>query len=50
MKILTPNKLLARLSVLLAQTKLINNSYKLKDEIRHNKITKKHYSNLIRSL
>ena len=48
-KILTPNKLLSRLPVLLAQIKAGNNSYKLKNEIRqilyllyqHNKITKK---------
>ena len=46
-KILTPNKLLSRLPVLLAQIKAGNNSYKLKNEIRqilyllyqHNKIT-----------
>ena len=55
---LTPNKLLTRLSVLLAQTKAGNNSYKLKNEIRqilyllfhHNKITKKLYNTLIKSL
>ena len=49
LKILTPNKLLTRLLILLAQTKAGNNSYKLKNEIRqilhflyqHNKITKK---------
>ena len=48
-KILTPNKLLTRLPMLLAQIKTGNNSYKLKYEIRkilyllyqHNKITKK---------
>ena len=47
--ILTPNKLLARLPILLAQIKARNNSYKFKNEIRqilyllyqHNKITKK---------
>ena len=49
MKILTPNKLLTRLPILLAQIKARNNSYKLKNEItqilyylyHHNKITKK---------
>ena len=49
LKILTPNKLLTRLPILLAQIKAGNNSYKLKNEIRqilyllyqHNKITKK---------
>ena len=49
LKILTPNKLLTRLPILLAQAKAGNNSYKLKNEIRqilyllyqHNKITKK---------
>ena len=48
LKILTPNKLLTRLPILLAQTKAGNNSYNLKNEIRqilhllyqHNKITK----------
>ena len=34
LKIITPNKLLARLSPLLAQIKAGNNSYKLKIEIR----------------
>ena len=34
LKILTPNELLTRLSVLLAQMKAGNNSYKLKNEIR----------------
>ena len=49
LKILTPNKLLTRLPILLAQIKAGNNSYKLKNEIRQilyllyqdNKITKK---------
>ena len=49
LKILTPNKLLTLLPVLLVQIKPGNNSYKLKNEIkqilylhyRHNKITKK---------
>ena len=57
-KILTPNKLLTRLPILLAQIKAGNNSYKLKNEIgqilyllyQHNKITKKVYNNLIKSL
>ena len=57
-KILTPNKLLTRLVILLAQIKTENNSYKLKNEIRkilyflsqHDKITKKVYNNLIKSL
>ena len=56
--VLTPNKLLTRLSILLTQIKAGNNSYKLNNEIRqilsslhqHNKITKKVYNNLIRSL
>ena len=58
LKILTPNKLLTRLSILIVQIKAGNNSYKLKNEIRqiphllyqHNKITKKVYNNLIKSL
>ena len=58
LKILTPNKLLTRLPILLAQRKAGINSYKLKSEIRqilyllleHNKITKKLYNNLIKSL
>ena len=57
-KILTPNKLLARLPKLLAQIKVGNNSYKLKNKIRqilyllhqHNKIAKTPYNNLIKSL
>ena len=57
-KFLTPNKLLTRLSILLAQTKARNNSNKLKNEIRqilyhffqHSKITKKIYNNLIKLL
>ena len=56
--ILTPNKLLNRLPILLAQIKAGNNSKKLNSEIRqilyhlyqHNKITKKVYNNLIKSL
>ena len=58
LKVLTPNKLLTRLPLFLAQIKAGNNSYKLKNEIRqilyllhqHNKITKKIYNNLIKSL
>ena len=57
LKILTPNKLLNRIPVLLAQIKARHNSCKLKNKIRHmlyllyqhNKITKKLY-NLIKSL
>ena len=57
-KILTPNKPLTRHPVSLAQIKAENSSYKLKNEIRqityllfqHNKITKKLYNNLIKSL
>ena len=49
LKILTPNKLLPRFPVFLAQIKPRNNSQKLKEEIRqilcllyqHNKINKK---------
>ena len=49
LKILTPNKLLTRLPILLAQIKAENNSCKLKNQIRqilyllyqHQKITKK---------
>ena len=54
LKILTPNKLLTRFSILLAQIKAGNNSYKLNNEIRQtlylfyqlNKISKKVYNNL----
>ena len=57
LKILTPNKLLTRLPIFLAQIKAGNNSYNLKNEIRkilyllhqHNKITKKVYNKLIKS-
>ena len=53
LKILTPNKLLTRLPILLAQIKAGNNPYNLKNEIRqilhllyqHNKIIKKIYNN-----
>ena len=58
LNILTPNKLLTRLPIILAQMKAGNNSYKLKNEIRQilnllyqrSKITKKVYNNLIKSL
>ena len=58
LKILTPNKLLTRLPILLAQKKAENISYELKNEIgqiiyllyQHNKITKKVYNNLMKSL
>ena len=57
-KNLTRNDVLTRLPMLLAQIKAGNSSYKLKNEIRqilyllyqHNKITKKVYNNLIKSL
>ena len=57
-KILTPNKLLTRLPIILAQIKAGNNSYKLKSETRkmlyllhqHNKITENVYNNLMKSL
>ena len=57
LKILTTNKFLARLPILLAQIKTGNNSYKLKMEIKqvlyllyqHDKIAKKVYNNLIKS-
>ena len=57
LKILTQNKLLTRLPILLAQIKARNNSHKLNIKIRqilyllyqHTKITKKLY-NLIRPL
>ena len=55
LKTLTPNKLLSRLPILLAQEKGRNNSCKLKTQImyllhQHNKITKTFCSNLIKSL
>ena len=58
LKILIPKKLLTRLPILLAQIKAENNLFKFKNEIRqilyllyqHNKITKKVYNNLIKSL
>ena len=57
-KVLTPNKVSTWLPILLAQIKAGNNSYKLKNEIKqilyllyqHNKITKKVYNNLNKSL
>ena len=57
-KILTPNKLLTRLPISLAQIKVQNNLYKLKKEIRqilyllhqHNKMIKRVSNNLIKSL
>ena len=56
--VLTLNKLLIRLSILLGKIKAANNSYNLKNETRqilyildqHNKIKKKLYSNFIMSL
>ena len=58
LKIITPNKLLTRLPISLALIKAGNNSYKFKNEVRqmlyllysHNKITRKVYKNLIKSL
>ena len=55
---LTPNRLLTRLPLLLALIKTGNNSKNFKNEIKqilyllyqHNKITKKVYNNLIKSL
>ena len=57
-KILTLKKLLTRLLIILAQNKAENNPSKLKSQIRQilhllyqdNKITKKVYNNLIKSL
>ena len=57
LKMSTPNKLLTRLPILLAQIKGEYNSNKLKNEIRqilyllyqHNKITKKVYNSLMKS-
>ena len=57
-KILTLKKLLTRLPIILAQNKAENNPTKLKTQIRQilhllyqdNKITKKVYNNLIKSL
>ena len=58
LKILTQNKLLTKLPILLAQIKAGNNLYKLENEIgqiiyilyQHNKITKIVYNDLIKSL
>ena len=58
LKILTPNKLLTRLPILLAQIKAGKNSHKYKNEIRqilyllhqHNQTSKKVYKNLMKSL
>ena len=58
LKILTLNKLLTGLPILLARIKAGNNSHKLKNKIRqilylfyqHNKTTKKVYNKLIKSL
>ena len=57
LEILTPNKLLSRLPILLSQMNAGKNSYKLKNEMRqilhllyqHHEITKKVYNNLIKS-
>ena len=58
LKILTLNKLLTGLPIIIAQLKARNNLYKLKNKIRkmlyllyqHYKITKNVYNNLIKSL
>ena len=58
LEILTPNKLLTRLPILLVQVKAEKSLSELKNEMRlilyivykHNKITKKVYNNLIKSL
>ena len=58
LKVLTPNELLTRLPILFAQIKARNNSGKLKKEMRqilylfyqHNKIPKRFYNKLIKSL
>ena len=58
LKILTPNQMLQRLSIALAQVKAGNNSENLLNEIRQiiyslyqsKEITKKVYSNLMKSL
>ena len=58
LKILTPNKLLTRCLVLIAQIKAVDNSYKIKiKKIRkilyalylQNRMTKKNYNSLIKS-
>ena len=51
LKVLTQNKLLTRFPVLLVQIKVINNSYKLKNEIRQTlHLLCQHNNNLIKSL
>ena len=50
LKVLTPSKLLTRLSISLAQMKAGNNLYKLKKKKEIKKITKKVYNNLIKSI
>ena len=58
LKILTPNQMLSRLPISLAQLKAGNNSEKLKNEIRQllyslyrsKKLTKKIYNNLINTI
>ena len=58
LKILTPNQMLSRLPITLAQLKAGNNSEKLKNEIRQllyslyrsNKLTKQLYKNLVDTL
>ena len=55
LKILTPNQMLSRLPISLAQLKAGNNSEKLKNEIRQllyslyrsKKLTKQHYKSLV---
>ena len=58
LKILTPNQMLSRLTISLAQLKAGNNSEKLKNEIRQllyslyrsKKLTKEIYKNLINTI
>ena len=58
LKILTPNQMLKRLPIALAQTKVVNNSESLLNEIRQiayflyrsKEITKTVYNNIIKSL
>ena len=58
LKILTPNQMLSRLPIYLAQLKAGNNSEKLKSKIRQlfyplyrsKKLTKQFYNNLINSI
>ena len=58
LKILTPNQMLSRLPITLAQLKAGNNSEKLKNEIRQllhslyrsKKLTKNVYNNLINAI